>query len=162
MPSKEDVIAALQQVNQRVERLRHNIIARPDAALLTPGSTWSVRDALCHLAARSDGVPMFVERIERLAAGGPMQPPGAPNIDDINQSQINARQGRSTDELVTEILQGHLAAIEGMARIEAGLFSHMIPNPRGEGEIQASELLQRGTAGHDNVHLDEIEQALSA
>jgi hypothetical protein len=162
VPGKEEMIQALAGVNERIDRLAASIAANPEAKLAT--GTWTVRDVLCHLAARSNGVPGFVNRIKRLleASGGGAPParPAGLNIDDINQSQIDERQGRGVEELLTEIKDGHLAAIEALKDVDEGLLGRMVPNFRGDGEVEASSMLLGGTARHDNNHLDEIEKAL--
>src|SRR5688572_25836852 len=87
MATREEITASLHQVNQRLETLKARIIDKPETHLLS--GTWTVRDALCHLAARSNGVPNFITRVERAAQASPGAPiTPLPNIDDINQSQI--------------------------------------------------------------------------
>jgi hypothetical protein len=129
-----------------------------------PSGTWTVRDVLCHLAARSNGVPRFVERIKNLVpAGGP----GAPSrpafdIDEINQGQIDERAGRSVEELLDEIVTGHKAAAEALSSVDAALLSRRYPNFRGDGQVEGADMLLNSTTRHDNTHLDEIEEALKS
>lgn len=162
MASRREVEATLLGVNERIEALRARIVAGADRTL--PSGTWTVRDALCHLAARSNGVPNFVARIERLAQGAPGGAAARPagfNIDEINQGQIDARAGHSVDQLLDEIIAGHRGAVEALATVDEALLSRMVPSFRGDGDIEAAAMLLGGTANHDNNHLSEIEQALA-
>ena len=161
MATKEEITESLQQVNQRLEGLKARILAGAEKHLLS--GTWTVRDALCHLAARSNGLPNFMNRLERAAQATPGAPATPlPNIDDVNQSQIDARVGRTPAELLDEVHAGHLTAIDGVSKMDADIFDRELPTPRGEGTTPAGDLLMRSTSGHDNVHLDEIEKALDA
>ena len=160
LPTKDEVISALGEVNSRLQGLADQIKERPDTNLLS--GTWTVRDTLCHLAARSNGVPTFITRLERLATATtqPAAAPAAMNIDEVNQSQLDARQGRSAEQLMEEIRAGHVAAIDGVKQLDESTFSRVVPNFRGE-HVEAGNMLLGSTARHDNTHLDEIEKALT-
>jgi hypothetical protein len=156
--AKMGVLGGLRRVNERFEQAGERLIAGAETALLS--GSWTVRDALCHLAARSNGVPTFITRVERLAQGLPMSAPGGLNIDDVNQSQIDARAGRPAAELLHEITEGHRAAIQATSQLDDAVFEREVKDPRAEALIPAAHLLLRGTVNHDNAHLDEIEAAL--
>ena len=161
MASKQEIVDALRQVNQRLDGMKAEILANAETPLLS--GTWKVRDALCHLAARSNGVPNFITRLERAATAAPGAPATPlPNIDDINQGQIDARVGRSAEELVQEVHEGHLTAIDSIFAMPDDVFERDLPNPRDGSISKAGDTLLRSTSNHDNTHMDEIEQAIAA
>ena len=54
MATKEEIVAGIGEVRQRLRRLEPQIVANLDKPLLT--GTWTVRDALCHIAADTNAV----------------------------------------------------------------------------------------------------------
>ena len=156
--SKEDIAVALRQVNERVEGLRPQIEEKANQVL--PEGSWTVRDALCHVAARASSVKMIVDRYESGSGGGSGGGP-RPDIHAINQGQIDDRHDRSIEQLLGEITGGRLEAVESLGEIDDALLERLVPNFRGDGEMPIGEMVLRASAGHDNAHLDEIEAALN-
>lgn len=160
MATKEEFVTALTDVRKRAESMREAILAAPDTHLLGE-HTWNVRDVLCHLAARAH-LDAMVERVQGMvAAAPPAARPAGFNPEDVNQGQIDARQGRSVESLLDEIIDEHTAAIVMVPDLDDELLARSVTTPRGDVMLVA-DLLRLGTAGHDNVHLNDIEQALSA
>ena len=166
MPTQDEVQGAISEIDARIDGLRERILASGDAALAE--GEWSVRDALSHLAARSNGVPRVLQRVEeasQVAAGGAQQPGGAPppmNIDDINAGQVEEHADRSVLELLDEIRDGHRAAIAAVTALDESLLQRSIPRGFRPGDTTVGEMLIRGGPGHDGSHLDLIEAALPA
>jgi hypothetical protein len=163
MTTKADVIAAIVAVEARVERLAPDILAHADARL--PEGEWRVREALCHLAARSNSVPMARAAVERArtaqAQGGPALRQGSFDIDEVNRQQIADRQGRSPRDLLDEIHQGHQAEIAAMTAFDPEMLDLRIPSFTGQGDMSVADLLLLAGPGHDNAHLDQIEGVLA-
>src|SRR3954453_20185191 len=93
MATREEVIAELQRVNARIEALTPAILARLDAPL--PEGTWTVHDAVCHLAADGNAVPRFLSRVDRIDRGLPLRPEGWTTaiMDAENEDNIAKRKG---------------------------------------------------------------------
>jgi len=161
MPAKDEVAAAIRAVDERLALLRDRILSNGETPLAE--CTWRVRDALSHLAARSNGVERVVRRAEQAWAGQPMPGPGQPgfaSIDDINAGQVAERTERSVEDLLNEIATGHAAAIEALNALEDGLLDRMMPQGFRPGEAPVGELIIRGGPGHDQGHIDQIEAVL--
>ena len=154
---KEDIAVALRAVNERIDGLRPQILEKASQTL--PEGSWTVRDALCHVAARANSVKMIVDRFEGSAAAGGGGP--RPDIHDINQGQIDDRHDRSIEQLLGEITGGRQEAIASLDGIEDAVLERQVPNFRGDGEMPLGEMVLRASAGHDNTHLDDIEAALN-
>ncbi|HWO94251.1 MAG TPA: DinB family protein [Dehalococcoidia bacterium] len=158
MPTKDEIVNALDGVVARVQELAPKVREKPNAKL--PEGDWVVRDALCHLAARSNSVPMVIGLAERVAQSGGGGFPAGFDIDAVNQEQIEERRARTVDELINEIIEGHAVAKAEVRGVDDGLFERRLPNPRGEGELALADFLFAATAWHDNMHLDDIAKAV--
>lgn len=160
MTSREDFVAAVRGVDERIAAIRADIVANADKPLLE--GTWRVRDALSHLAARANGVPRVLARVE--AADDPSSG-GAPaprNIDEINAGQVEERADRSVEELLGEIRDGHTAALAAAAAIDDATLARSIPLGFRPGDATVADLLVMGGPRHDGNHLEQVEAALKA
>ncbi len=157
MATRDEVVAAIQAVDARLDGLKPRILAQGDAPLKE--GTWRVREALSHLAARANGVGRVAGRVAAAQAGTPAAPPA--NIDDINADQVAERSNKDVAELLDEIARGHAAAIAAIATIDQAVLDYPLSLGIRPGEAPASDMMLRGGPGHDNNHLDQIEAALS-
>lgn len=156
MTTRDDVIAAISEVDHRLDALEARILASGEQPLLE--GTWQVRDALSHLAARANGVDRVAQRVRASQAGTPMAP--VASIDEINAGQVQEREAATVAELLDEIRAGHAAAIEAIRRLDEATLEHPLPMANRPDPQPAVEMMLRGGPGHDNGHLDQIESAL--
>src|SRR5579859_1657250 len=161
--TKEDVITALETSEARVDRMAPSLLAHPEVKLID--SEWNVRQALCHVAARANALPLATRLAQAAlaakAAGQPLNLGGAGRQTDINQAQLDERQGRGVADLLSEIHAGHQAAISGVRELSPETFDQRFPRFRGEGEMTVGELILAAGSGHENSHLYLIEQAIA-
>jgi len=161
MSSTDEFAAAVRQIDDRLAALRQEILANGDKPLLE--GTWRVRDALSHLAARANGVPRVLARVEALDSPANSGSAPAPrNIDEINAGQVDERSERSVEELLDEIHAGHAAALVAAAAIDEATLARSIPLGFRPGDATVGELLVMGGPRHDGNHLDQVEAALKA
>jgi hypothetical protein len=162
MSAREDFIKTVNAVDARLEALRPRIVAAAERPLLE--GTWRVRDALSHLAARSNGVARVLQRVEALdsgdATGAPVSAPR--NIDEINAGQVQERSSKSVEELLDEIRDGHQAALAAVQGLDDDLLARSIPLGFRPGEATVAAMLTLGGPGHDGNHLDQVQAALDA
>ncbi|TAK75744.1 MAG: hypothetical protein EPO16_08450, partial [Dehalococcoidia bacterium] len=84
MATRDEIVAAIRSVDERLDALKPLIMANGNAPLNE--GTWRVRDALSHLAARANGVDRVAQRVRDTQAG---KMPAAPrSIDEINAEQV--------------------------------------------------------------------------
>jgi len=157
MATRDEVVAAIRAVDARLEGLKPRILAQGEASLKE--GTWRVREALSHLAARSNGVGRVAGRVAAAQAGTPAAPPAS--IDEINADQVADRSSKSVAELLDEISAGHAAAIAAIGTLDQAVLDYPLALGIRPGEAPASDMMLRGGPGHDNNHLDQIEAALS-
>src|SRR5690606_23827829 len=131
----------------RIEALRPEILANGDKPLLE--GTWRVRDALSHLAARANGVPRVLARVEAADNPASGSAPAPRNIDEINAGQVEERVERTVEELLDEIRAGHAAALQAAAAIDDATLARSIPLGFRPGDATVAELLVMGGPRHD-------------
>src|SRR5919199_1449545 len=129
--------------------------ARGGAAL----TGWHVdrRDALCHLAARANDVPLVLRLLDwhlDLASG-------AAEAEAINAGQIASRAGRSVDELADEAVAGYAAARADVLKLDAAQLGQTIPDVPGHGPMSVADLVLVVYRHHAQARLASIEQALA-
>jgi Mycothiol maleylpyruvate isomerase N-terminal domain len=158
LASKQEIIEALRRIEKRLDELAPRITENLDRPLLT--GTWTVHDAVCHLAADANGVPGFMERMDRVAKGLPRRDPGF-NGDEYNEANISQRKDKPVEEVFAEIRAGLEADRERIAALEEGLLERELPNVRGE-VLPVSDQMRAYLGGHPVSHLEDIEKALAA
>jgi hypothetical protein len=152
--TRDEITAGIRDVEERLNRLLPGIVANLDQPL--PEGVWTVHDALCHMAADVPSLP----RWQRMVDGNTNRPPGF-NLDEHNQQGIDARKGKPIDEVVQEIRDGLHSDAAAVPGLDDALLAREVPNFRGELQ-PASDRLKFTTAGHNHIHLDDIENAINA
>ena len=160
MANHDQIIGAIEDVDQRLEELWDRILDNADTPLAE--GTWRVRDALSHLAARGNGVARVMARARALKDPNAPQPPTPRSIDEINADQVAERSTKSVRELLDEIIAGHAAAIAAVREVDRVELREMIPMGFQPGEIEVGDSIIRGGPRHDHGHLDQIEAVLPA
>jgi len=156
--TKEEITAGINGVEARLERLLPGIVANLDKPL--PEGSWTVHDALCHMAADAHSVPRWRRMVDAAISGTSARPAGF-NLDEYNQQGIDSRKGKPIDEVVQEIRDGLHSDAAIVAGLDSALLAQEMPNFRGELQ-PASERLKFTTGGHNHMHLDDIEKAINA
>jgi hypothetical protein len=158
MTTRDEIREAIQAVDARLEAMRERILAHGE----TPQAegTWRIRDALCHLAARANGVDRVVQRAIAAATPGAPQPTPPRSIDEINAGQVEERTDLSVEALLDEIRNGHRAALAALERVEDEMLERLLSNGFRPGESPVADLIVRGGPGHDHGHVDQIEAVL--
>ncbi len=158
MATKDEITEGIQEVEQRLERLLPGITANLEQPL--PEGSWTIHDALCHMAADAHSVPRWQRQVDAAISGTSARPAGF-NLDDYNQQNIDTRKTKSIDEVVQEIRDGLKTDAAAVGGLDDTLLAREVPNFRGE-LAPASERLRFTTGRHNHMHLDDIENAISA
>ena len=169
MANRQALDGAFQAANARLDRLAPLIETYADDRLLDDGGKWSIRDALCHIAASSRVSAGAQRALERLnappaaAAAAPASGTPAPTADERNQQQIEQRKDRSIAELIAETKAGHATALEELrAMSDAELDTKVADMQPTRPQISAGGLTLRNLEYHEGGQLDRIETALRA
>jgi hypothetical protein len=160
---KEDVLRALARSESRIDDMAPALVRHADDPLVD--SEWTVREALCHVAARANAVPL-ANRIAQLmlAAQAEGQAPnfgGAGRATDINQAQLDERNDLTVAALLVEIHAGHQAAMAEVQAMPQETFDLRFPRVMGEGDMSLGDMILQAGSGHENNHLDHIERSLA-
>ena len=158
MANHDQIIQAIEDVDQRIEDMWDRILENGDTPLAE--GTWKVRDALSHLAARANGVARVMARVEARKNPNASQPPVPASIDEINAGQVEERSDKSVRELLDEVISGHAAAIAAIREVDRNSLREMLPRAGDPPEMEVGDTIVRGGPYHDHGHLDQIEAVL--
>src|SRR4051794_32847916 len=140
MATKEEIIAA---INQGIERVERTFGGLTDEQLATQvhseESGWTARDILTHLAGRAQGYDLIFGMAEGTP---PAARPGGFDVNAWNQSRIAERAEKSRDELLAEVRAVHEALIARVQALSDELLERTIP--RAQGPMPVSEALRGG------------------
>jgi hypothetical protein len=154
--TKDEILAGIREVEERLDRMLPAILDKLDRPLLE--GSWSVHDALCHMAADVPGMPRWQRMVDAAINNTPRPPV---NIDELNQQGIDARKGKPVDEIVQEIRDGLHTDAGAVPGLDDALLGQQVPTR--SGELQpASDRLRFTSVTHNHMHLDDIEKAISA
>jgi hypothetical protein len=157
---RDEIVAGINACDERLTQLKPAIIANSDAPL--PEGAWTVRDALCHVAARANGVAMAVT-----VASGSLGADAADvgptfDIDVVNRQQIADRTTNDVDALLAETFAGHATAIGQLASIDDQMLARRMKLPYFEHEVTVIDLIALAGAGHEQSHINDIARAVDA
>ncbi len=156
MATKDEITTGIQEVEERLDSLLPGIVDHLDQPL--PEGTWTIHDAVCHMAADANCLPRWQRQVEAAINGTSARPVGF-NLDEYNQQNIDARKGKAVDEVVQEIRDGLHSDAAAVPGLDDALLAREVPNFRGELQ-PASDRLSFTTRRHNHMHLDDIENAL--
>ena len=155
MATREAIIEAVRAADARCEALRERIVAAPDTPLAE--GSWRVRDALSHLAARANPLPL----VEAVRAMSEMEGDAPPfDVDAQNAAQIAERADRSAAEILDEMRAAHAAAIKSVGALDDETLALPVKLPMMPNEIAMSDLMHMSMGMHVDAHFGEIEAAL--
>lgn len=157
--TRDEIAAAFRTADERLEALRDRLVANGDRPL--PSGEWRVRDALSHIAARSNSMPI-AERWLAQVDSAPTEAAAAavPDIHDINAGQVADRAGRSVSELIDEAIAGHRAAVQHAIGLDDAVLDRPIVIAARNINTTFGAFLVMAGPGHEGNHLAEIEAAL--
>ncbi len=155
MATREAIIEAIRAADARGEGLRARIVAAPDTPLAS--GDWRVRDALSHLAARANPLPL-VEAVRAMSELEGEPPPF--DVDAQNAGQIAERADKSAAEILDEMHAAYDVAAAGVEALDDAALAMPVKLPMMPNEIEMSDLVLMSMGMHVDAHLGEIEAAL--
>lgn len=158
MATREAIVQAIRNADARGEALRERIIAAPEAPLAE--GEWRVRDALSHLSARANPLPL-IEMVSAMAESG-AEPPTADDGEAMNAQQIAERAGMSAAEILDEMHAAYEAAVAGINALDDETLARSVKLPVMPNAIEMSDLVVMSMGMHVDAHLGDIEAALDA
>ncbi len=139
MATKDEITTGIQEVEERLDSLLPGIVDHLDQPL--PEGTWTIHDAVCHMAADANCLPRWQRQVEAAINGTSARPVGF-NLDEYNQQNIDARKGKAVDEVVQEIRDGLHSDAAAVPGLDDALLAREVPNFRGRAaaRIRPAEL----------------------
>jgi DinB family protein len=162
MANRQAIEAAFRAADRRLDRLAPLIATYESDRLLDDSGKWNLRDCLCHVAASARVSGMAQRALDRLEGKAPPPAaPGGPTVDERNQQQIEARAGKSVEDLVAEAKQGHAVAWEDVRAMTDATLDTKVPDMQpGRPAASVGGLVLRMLEYHEGGQMDRIENAL--
>lgn len=161
MANRQALEAAFQAADRRLERLGPLMSTYQDDRLLDDGGRWTIRDCLCHVAATANVAGAGQRALDRLEGRAPTPVPGAPGIDERNQQQIEARAGKSVQDLLAEAKEAHRVAWETVRGMTDAVLDTKVPDMQpNRPAASVGGTILRFLEYHEGGQLDRIENAL--
>ena len=151
---RDQIAEGLRTSLERVRAISEELVAGGERPLLR--GEWRIRDALSHLAARSNPVALARQRIAEQGQERTL------TVDEINHGQVEERSDLSVAELVDEILSGCEAALSELDDLSDEFLEQTVKVNFGPGEMAAGAIVLFGGPRHFLEHLGDIEEALRA
>ena len=158
MATREAIVQAIRNADARGEALRERIIAAPEEPLAE--GEWRVRDALSHLSARANPLPL-IEMVSAMAESGAEGPP-PDDGEAMNAQQIAERASMSAAEILDEMHAAYEEGVAGINALDDETLARSLKLPIMPNEIEMSDLVLMSTSMHVDAHLGDIEAALDA
>lgn len=156
MATKQEIITAIRQGIERVEQTFSGLSdAELDKPVHAGEGGWTARQILAHLAGRADSYQMMFQLAE-----APPQQQGAPSFDvnHWNQGIVDARVGKSRDDLLAEFRETHESLIQRVEALPDETLQQTVTMPRGP--VTVGDALLGSGGQHSISHAEEVEQAL--
>ena len=155
MPDKSQITAAIQQGIADVTATFGNLSDEQLATQIhAADGGWTARDILAHLAGREQVYAMM----QQVASGGENPFTKVTNYNDFNEARVTDRQGKSRDELLSEVRTVHenlLAQVQAMSDEQlAGVV------PIGQRTPTLGDLMYGSGGTHSSNHAKEVSQVL--
>jgi hypothetical protein len=155
LASKEEIIQAIQNGIADVEATFGNM---SDEQLATKvhqeEGGWTAGQVLAHLAGRQASYEMM----SKMAQGG-TPPQGQFDVNAWNQSHVDARAGKSRDELISEFKEVHEALAKRVEGMPDQVLQQEIMGFRGPTTV--GDMLMSSGGLHSSAHAEEVRNALA-
>ncbi|HCU99872.1 MAG: hypothetical protein CL897_02620 [Dehalococcoidia bacterium] len=155
MADRQAIVQAIRNADLRGEELRERIVAGSETPLVD--GEWRVRDALSHLAARANPLPLLYA-ITAMSEGDAQM--AEFDVEVQNAQQIEERSGNAVSEILDEMHAAYEEAIGEIELLDDEILNKSLQLPGMENEIQVSDLLLMSMGMHVDAHLSDIEAAL--
>ena len=158
MATRQEIVDTVRGFIQRADGIAAGL-SPADWEKTTYEHGWTVKQAYCHLASMSGSIPYFVNwaKNPQPAGGGGGT---AFDVDAFNAMQVAQRQGKSTDEILSELRTGFENSLNFLDSVSDELLASEIDYPFVGGRGPLADFLVGSVTGHNGEHLDDIERAV--
>ena len=153
MPTKPEIIAAIQRGIDRVEQTFGGLTDEQlDTRVHEGDGGWTGRQILAHLAGRAGTHQMVFQMAEAPPSETP--PAGGFDVNHWNQQIVDERAGASRDDLLTEFRDTHEQLIKRVETLPEEALDKPVTTPRGASTL--GEVLMNSGGKHSLTHADEV------
>ena len=145
---RQEILDARDELLSEIEHLSVEDLPKP-----VPAEGWTVKDVVTHLAANQPTQPVLIRSI--LDGKGGTRPDF--DLDFFNRRGLEKRQGKSIDELKSELAAGHTDTLNLLDNLTEEQLAAQGKHPRGA--MTVADIF-RTIAWHDREHTGHIRAAL--
>jgi len=119
---------------------------------------WTVKQAYCHLASLGASIPFFVNMVTNPQLAASI---GADfDVDAWNAQQVAQRQGKSNEEILTELRTGFENSLKFLDGVSDEVLAIETTSAFSGQRGPLADILVASFTDHHGMHLDDIERAL--
>ena len=159
MATRQEIVDTVRGFIQRADQIAAGL-SPADWEKTTYEQGWTVKQAYCHLASLGASIPFFVNM-----ATNP-QPAGGVgdgfDVDAWNAQQVAQRQGKSNEEILTELRTGFEGSLRFLDSVSDEVLAKVMTSPFSGQRKMLADLLVGAFVDHHSMHLDDIERAVRA
>ena len=157
MATKQELADTVRGFIQRADRIAAGL-SPADWGKTTYEQGWTVKQAYCHLASLGASIPFFVNMATNPQSAASI---GAGfDVDAWNAQQVTQRQGKSNEEVLTELRTGYENSLKFLDGVSDEVLATEMTNPFSDQREALADILVGSFTGHHGMHLDDIERAV--
>jgi hypothetical protein len=158
--TRQEIIDAVRGFVQRADKLAAGL-SPADWETTVYEQGWTAKQTYCHLASLGATISFFANLAQNPPPSGGVGAGGGFDIDAFNAQQVARRQGKATDEILTELRTVYEGSLKTMDSVSDELLAREMINPfLGSRATLGDILVEEFTGGHHCMHLDDIERAV--
>lgn len=157
MATRQEIADTVRSFIQRADRVAAGL-SPADWERTTYEQGWTVKQSYCHLASLGGSIPFFVNMATNPQPASALG--GGFDIDAWNAQQVAQRQGRSTEEILTELRTGFEGSLKFLDGVSDEVLSGEMTSPFSGQRMALADLLVGSFVDHHSMHLDDIERAV--
>ena len=157
MATRQEIGDTVRGFIQRADKIAAGL-SLTDWEKTTYEQGWTVKQAYCHLASLGASIPFFVNMVTNPQLAGSI---GADfDVDAWNAQQVAQRQGKSNEEVLTELRTGFENSLRFLDGVSDEVLAIETTSAFSGQRGTLADILVGSFTGHHGVHLDDIERTV--
>ena len=157
MATRQEIVDTARGFIQRADKIAARL-SPTDWEKTTYEQGWTVKQAYCHLASLGASIPFFVNMVTNPQLAGSIG--SGFDVDAWNAQQVAQRQGKSNEEVLTELRTGYENSLKFLDGVSDEVLAIETTSAFSGQRGTLADILVGSFTGHHGVHLDDIERAV--
>jgi len=155
--TRQEIVDTARGFIQRADKIAARL-SPTDWEKTTYEQGWTVKQAYCHLASLGASIPFFVNMVTNPQLAGSIG--SGFDVDAWNAQQVAQRQGKSNEEVLTELRTGYENSLKFLDGVSDEVLAIETTSAFSGQRGTLADILVGSFTGHHGVHLDDIERAV--